>query len=452
MTYDAQGNITQRKDAIDETQTENYGYDAISQLISFKRGTAVDKTYQFDLLGNRIKTVENGITTNYTANNVNAYTYITGGLSFTPQYDGNGNLLNDDKHTYVYDLNNRMVSADNDAVTFKYDALGRRIAKNGITYYYIGDQMVEEYNDNTLAASYLFGNNIDEALQMTRGDKTYYYHTNHLGSTMSLTDAEGKLVERVAYDVYGVPTFSDAKGAELATSSVGNNILFTGREYDAELGIFYFRARSQHPYIGRFMQHDPLMYVDGMNDYLYVNNMVTYYNDPSGEFIPIVVAIIAVAGALYSGWQLGSAIRNFWADDCMPMADKWKDLGWAAAGAALTFMPVSAGKLAFGAAGGRAFWSGLGANGAKVAENIAAQNGLRTLETTGLGKWLTKKVPWKKGLNEYIWNEASEFYALTAGENTAAILGNSVRPNSVWNKIESPILKFMGNYPTKIFK
>lgn len=284
MTYDALGNITQRKDGIDETQTENYGYDAISQLVSFKRGSAVDKTYQFDLLGNRVKTVENGITTNYTANNVNAYTAISGGLSFTPQYDGNGNLLNDDKHTFVYDLNNRMVSADNKAVTFKYDALGRRIVKNGITFYYIGDQMVEEYKSGKLSASYLYGNNIDEALQMNRGDKVYYYHTNHLGSTMAISGKNGSLVERVAYDVYGAPTFSDADGTRLSASSVDNNILFTSREYDVELDIYYFRARSQHPEVGRFMQHDPWGYVDGMNDLGYVENRSVMYIDYYGLF------------------------------------------------------------------------------------------------------------------------------------------------------------------------
>ena len=282
MTYDAIGNITQRKDGIDETQTENYSYDAISQLISFKRGTAVNKTYQFDLLGNRVKTVENGITTNYTANNVNAYTSVTGGLSFTPQYDGNGNLLNDDKHTFVYDLNNRMTSADNDAVIFKYDALGRRIAKNEIIYYYVGDQMIEEYKANTLYASYLYGNYLDEALQMTRQENVYFYHTNHLGSTMALTNAEGKLVEQVTYDVYGVPTFINAGNKDLVESSIENNILFTGREFDIESGVYYFRARSQHPHLGRFLQHDPLLYIDGINDISYVWNNSIIFIDSYG--------------------------------------------------------------------------------------------------------------------------------------------------------------------------
>lgn len=284
MTYDTIGNIIQREDVLNADRTETYSYDAISQLVSFKRGTAVDNSYQFDLLGNRVNVLQNGIATNYVSNNVNAYTNITGGLSFTPQYDDNGNLLNDDKHTYAYDWNNKQVGVDDGTVTVKYDALGRRITQNATTYYYIGDQMVEEYTDGQLAASYLYGNDIDEALQMKRGSSVYYYHTNHLGSTMALSDAAGTIVELVDYDAYGQPTFSDADGNVLAHSYVGNAILFTGREYDAESGTYYYRARSMHPNMGRFIQKDPLLYINGMNDYGYVENMAIMMLDPYGEY------------------------------------------------------------------------------------------------------------------------------------------------------------------------
>ena len=292
MTYDAIGNMTERKDMLNADRTESYGYDVISQLTSFRRGTTVDKSYEFDLLGNRIRTLENGVATNYTSNNVNAYTAITGGLNFTPQYDDNGNMLNDDKHTYAYDYNNKLVSVDQTVGTYKYDALGRRISKfrearegqpeQHTLFYYVGDQMVEEVTDGA-TTSYVYGNNIDEALQITKDDKAYYYHSNHLGSVMALSDAQGHLQERGDYDVYGIPSFTDAAGNTIARSSIGNTTLFTGREYDYEADIFYFRARSQHPTIGRFMQKDPLMYVDGMNDYTYVCNNSLVYIDLTGK-------------------------------------------------------------------------------------------------------------------------------------------------------------------------
>lgn len=285
MTYDAIGNMTKREDRLNGERTESYGYDVISQLISFKRGTKVYKSYQFDLLGNRVSTIENGIATNYVSNNVNAYTSVSGAMSFTPKYDGNGNLLNDDKYEYSYDYNNKLKSVG--TASYKYDALGRRISKTvsdvTTSYYYVGDQMVEELTDGTLV-SYVYGNNIDEALSMTKNDNTYYYHTNHLGSVMALSDNSGKLIERVDYDAYGQPAFFDATDNELTASSIGNTILFTGREFDYETGNYYYRARTMHPSIGRFMQKDPLSFIDGMNDYGCVHNMPTLNIDPLGLF------------------------------------------------------------------------------------------------------------------------------------------------------------------------
>lgn len=302
-TYDAIGNITQRADLLNNERTENYGYDAISQLVSFTRGTSVNKSYEFDLLGNRVRTVENGVVTNYTSNNANAYTNITGGLSFTPQYDDNGNMLNDDKHTYAYDFNNKLISVDQTAGTYKYDAFGRRIAKNNTLFYYVGDQMVEEVTDGA-TTSYLYGNSIDEALQMKRGDDIYYYHTNHLGSTMAMSQQEGKLQERVEYDVYGLPTFFDVEGKIMAESSIANNILFTGREYEAESKNYYFRARTQHPGIGRFMQKDPLMYVDGSNDFLYCKNAPSLYIDLFGLTVIFINGYDTNGGGTSGYWRM----------------------------------------------------------------------------------------------------------------------------------------------------
>jgi RHS repeat-associated protein len=295
MTYDPIGNMTERKDMLDNTRTESYGYDVISQLISFKRGTAVDNSYEFDLLGNRIRTLENGVATNYTSNNVNAYTAITGGLSFTPQYDDNGNMLNDDKHTYTYDWNNKLVSVDQTVGTYKYDALGRRIAKNNTLFYYVGDQMVEDVTDGA-TTSYLYGNNIDEALQMKKGDDTYYYHTNHLGSTIALSTADGKIKESISYDIYGSPNFYSADKKEQTSSFVDNRILFSGREYDIETEKYYYRSRTYYPDLGRFFQKDSLLYIDGMNDYKFVLNNTNKYKDVEGNFV-IVLAIPAIPAA-----------------------------------------------------------------------------------------------------------------------------------------------------------
>lgn len=294
--YDSVGNIISRQDLNDGAYTEAYEYDGNNQLITFKRGSIDENSYSYDLLGNRIKTITNGIVTNYDHNNVNAYTNISGGLSFIPTYDSNGNMLNDNMRHYKYDYNNNIVGVD-DINTYKYDALGRRVGQNDTDFFYLGIQMVEKITRNVIT-SYLFGNDIDDIMVMKKDNATCYYHTNHIGSTDALTDSDSHLIERVFYDVYGTPNFFDAQGMSCGKSIMDNSILFTGREYDYESGTYYYRARSQHPTIGRFLQKDVMFFVDGMNDYSYVKNIPTYFKDIHGCY-PTAYDAVELAKAGY---------------------------------------------------------------------------------------------------------------------------------------------------------
>ena len=346
MSYDVVCNITRILDKLNVERNEDYAYDAISQVIGFSRGSSLQKSYEYDLVGNRIKMIENGTTTSYNVNNVNSYTTITRMLT---SYDKNENLTSDGEHQFEYDPNCRLVKADD--VVFKYDAIGRRIATDDISYYYVGDQMVEEYTERTLSASYVYGNNIDEILMMKRSDSIFFYHKNHLGSTLLLTNSDARIVERIEYDIHGFPSFYDADGNAISTSSVGNYILFTGREYISGIGIYYYRARNVHPQLGRFMQRDPLMYVDGMNDYVYAHNNTIMYVDPSGEIAPWLIAI--GGGAITGGlWGAGSYLWDNWKNgDCFD----WGDFGGAVLGGAVS---GAAAGLLFGAAGGAALKGG----------------------------------------------------------------------------------------------
>jgi len=300
MDYDANGNIIQRRDLLNNFALESYDYDAISQIISFTRGSSLSKSYQFDLVGNRTQILENGIASKYNSNNVNSYTRITGNTNYNFQYDENGSIINDEIHTYTYDFDNKLIGVDNDGCVFKYDALGRRIQKNNTLFYYAGNQMIEEVTDG-VATSYLFGNNVDEVLQMTKDNNKYYYHGNHLGSIMALSDSIGNSIETIEYDIYGKPDFYDKLGNEIEQSSIGNNILFTGREYDSEVGIYYYRSRYLHPIIGRFIQKDSLLFIDGLNDYSYVNNRPVMKVDPNGTNPVLIVAGVLGGVAIIAG-------------------------------------------------------------------------------------------------------------------------------------------------------
>jgi len=103
----------------------------------------------------------------------------------------------------------------------------------------------------------------------------YYYHYDVLGSVVALSDSNGDTVQTYEYSVYGQVAASDP-------NFLANPYMFTGRRFDLETGLYYYRARYYNPHIGRFMQTDPVGYDDGINWYLYCGNNPLAYTDPSG--------------------------------------------------------------------------------------------------------------------------------------------------------------------------
>jgi RHS repeat-associated protein len=57
---------------------------------------------------------------------------------------------------------------------------------------------------------------------------------------------------------------------------------FTGREWDPEIGLYYYRARYYDPKAGRFISEDPIGLTGGMNYYAYVGNQPIEGWDPLG--------------------------------------------------------------------------------------------------------------------------------------------------------------------------
>jgi RHS repeat-associated protein len=76
-----------------------------------------------------------------------------------------------------------------------------------------------------------------------------------------------------AYKPFGITT---------ASGSNPNRFRFTGREWDQETGLYYYRARYYDAQIGRFISEDPVRFRGGPNFYDYVNSEPTDLIDPSG--------------------------------------------------------------------------------------------------------------------------------------------------------------------------
>ena len=310
--FDKEGNKRYAEKLHHPTHSENYDYTDIYELKDFEVGTLMQdtnvtipdpinfKNFSFDGVYNWTDVNNNGDNESYTVDEMNQYTSITkNGVTTNLDYDLNGNLLFDGNQYYQYDAENRLTKIASDAAfaniigAYFYDPFSRRIRKETTTdtieYFYDGWRCIEEQkSDDT--STYIYGTWIDDILN--RQHNTFgeiFYHKNTLGSVIALSDENGDVIERYEYDTYGKPIIYNADFDTLTASTVDNILMFTGRRWDAESSIYYYRYRYMHPELGRFLGRDPLGYVDGMNMVQYVGGNVVNWVDPYGEFINFVL-------------------------------------------------------------------------------------------------------------------------------------------------------------------
>ncbi|WNY24060.1 hypothetical protein MmiHf6_13850 [Methanimicrococcus hongohii] len=212
-------------------------------------------------------------------------------------YDANGNLIEDGSFVYIYNDSNRLTevlkkSEDNRTIAeFVYDESGNRVKKfeDGIVSYYISEDFDIEDGEETV---YYFANGNRVAKNSTEG--TFWYLDDHLGSTNVMIDSDGELVERTLYYPFG----SHREGGEEKYS-------FTGKEFDSEIGLYYYGARYYNPETFVFTQADsiiPDIYnPQALNRYVYCYNNPLKYDDPDGHSPYLIIAYAGVAGGGIGG-------------------------------------------------------------------------------------------------------------------------------------------------------
>jgi RHS repeat-associated protein len=218
-----------------------------------------------------------GTVTYGAADNVNKYPSV-GGVGYT--YDGNKNLTFDGTWTYTFDTENHLVSAVSGGVTasYVYDPLGRQAQKTvsgtATRFVYDGLKLIATYDGSgTLLNRYVHGPGVDEpAIQVTAGAVQTFFHRDFQGTVVATTNNAGAVVNKYTYSPFG-------ESAALSGTIFG----YTGQRYDAETGLYYYKARCYSPKIGRFLQTDPIGYGAGdLNLYSYVGNSPLTFKDPLG--------------------------------------------------------------------------------------------------------------------------------------------------------------------------
>jgi RHS repeat-associated protein len=222
----------------------------------------------------------------YSYNSSNELTANSNG-SYT--YDANGNTLTDASgKSYTWDFDNRLVQAvvpgtNGGTTTFKYDPFGRRIQKSGplgtTNYLYdgqdISSNVIEEIDDyGNALARYTQGPGIDRPLAEFTSGAASYYEADALGSVTSLSNPAGVAVNTYSYDSFGNLTTS--------AGTIMNHFKYTGREFDTETGLNFYRARYYSNATGRFVSEDPIGFEGGNDFYAYVRNNPTLWIDPLG--------------------------------------------------------------------------------------------------------------------------------------------------------------------------
>jgi RHS repeat-associated protein len=112
----------------------------------------------------------------------------------------------------------------------------------------------------------------------TTKEETFFYHSDHLGSTSYITDDKANITQYDAYLPYGELLVDEHSSSEDLPYK------FNGKQFDEETGLYYYGARYMNPITSLWYGVDPLAekYVN-IGSYIYCHSSPIMLIDPTGE-------------------------------------------------------------------------------------------------------------------------------------------------------------------------
>jgi RHS repeat-associated protein len=287
-----------------------YAYDAIYRLTgeTINAGQA-SAGYTYDDVGNRLTRTTAGFTPGLLDGQ--SFSYDPNDRLTTDTYDPNGNTLLgagfNQSQADRYDFEDRLLerrstlNSQPSTLNLQYDGDGTRVAKtvNGLTTFYLVDelnptgyaQVLEELTLNAQLSTlnvfrtYTHGHVLlsqDQLIDTGTNliwQASFYGYDGH-GSVRYLTDGTGQITDTYDYDAFG--------NLIALSGPTPNLYLFSGEQFDPDLGLYYLRARYHNPQSGRFWTADPFEGFASdpasLHRYTYAANNPVNWIDPSGNF------------------------------------------------------------------------------------------------------------------------------------------------------------------------
>ena len=344
-TYDAMGNIAtitgpyKNKKSVQRT----YTYDAQNQLLSEKIGSDTT-SYTYDTVGNIRSVTGPGVTKTFTYDDTGDWKDLLTSVTingetgqFTYESDGSGTIgnpthyFNGDDYELTWQNGRQLASLTRAGrrAWYSYGADGIRTSKalmNGdnppIMHYYTTQngkivreqwgsaQMDFVYDATGRPLALYYRVKLPNSNEYS-GD-SYYYETNQQGDVTGLykitynATTKALSATRVAsyeYDAWGNVTYSTGEMADI------NPLRYRGYYQDWESGYYYLQSRYYDPVIGRFINADGQISLDGSflntNQFAYCGNNPVNQVDPEGNSFKSVLSLV-------TNYQIAKKIHNLY--------------------------------------------------------------------------------------------------------------------------------------------